>query len=43
MVYGCDIVEVSSIVVNGFCNVIMTHPNDNNKEVRVHVSQIESV
>ena len=40
-VFGCDVVEVRSIIVNGFVNVKMTHPQDNDKIVKVHISQIE--
>jgi hypothetical protein len=43
MIFGCDIVEVCSIVVNDFCIVKMTHSNDNGKMVRVHISQIETI
>jgi hypothetical protein len=39
--YGCDIVEICSIIVNGFVNVKMTHPHDKGKIVILHISQIE--
>lgn len=43
VIYGCDIVEIISIVVNGFVNVKMTHPRDNEKIITIHISQIELV
>ena len=43
MIFGCDIVEVCSIVANDFCIVKMTHPNDNGKKVKVHISQTEMI
>ena len=43
MIYGCDLVEVCSIVVKGKVNVKMLHPNDNGKIVSVSVSQLEEV
>jgi hypothetical protein len=39
--YGCDVVEICSIIVNGFVNVKMTHPHDKGKIVILHISQIE--
>ena len=43
MIWGCDMVEVCSIQVNGMVNVKMLHPNDKNKIVSVHVSQLEEL
>jgi hypothetical protein len=40
-IYGCDLVEICSIIINDFCNVKMLHPNDNNKIIKVHISQLE--
>ena len=40
-IFGCDVVEICSIIVNGFVNVKMTHPQDNGKIVKVHISRIE--
>ena len=40
-IFGCDVVEICSIIVNGFVNVKMTHPQDKGKIVKVHISQIE--
>jgi hypothetical protein len=42
-IWGCDIVEVYSIVVNNLVNVKMTHPNDNGKVVTVHVSELQFI
>tara|TARA_R110000751_G_C13560402_1_gene457397 strand:+ start:295 stop:468 length:174 start_codon:yes stop_codon:yes gene_type:complete len=43
MIYGCDLVEVYSIVVKGKVNVKMLHPNDNGKVIPVSVSQLEEI
>lgn len=43
MIWGCDLVEVCSIVVKGMVNVKMLHPNDNEKIVPVYVSQLEEI
>ena len=40
-IFGCDVVEICNIIVNGFVNVKMTHPQDKGKIVKVHISQIE--
>ncbi len=39
--YGCDIVEICSIVVNDYVTVKMLHPNDNGKTETVHISLID--
>lgn len=43
MIYGCDLVEVCSIVVKGMVIVRMLHPNDNGKIVAVSVSRLEEI
>lgn len=43
MIYGCDLVEICSIVVKGMVNVKMLHPNDKGKIVPVNVSQLEEI
>ena len=40
-IFGYDVVEICSVIVNGFVNVKMTHPQDKGKIVNVHISQIE--
>lgn len=42
-IWGCDIVEICSIIVNGYVNVKMTHPQDNGKIVKIHISQIQFI
>jgi len=42
-IYGCDLVEVVSIIVNGFVNVKSMHPNDNEKVFKAHIDEIEFI
>jgi|TARA_Y100000389_G_scaffold179341_1_gene193286 hypothetical protein len=42
-IYGCDLVEIVSIIVDDFCDVKMLHPYDKNKIVKVHISQLEII
>ena len=42
-IYGCDLVEIVSTIVDDFCNVKMLHPHDKNKIVKVHISQLEII
>jgi len=41
--HGCDLVEVVSIIVNGFVNVKSLHPNDNEKVFKAHIDSIEFI
>jgi|TARA_R110000744_G_scaffold155579_1_gene270946 hypothetical protein len=43
MVWGCDLVEVCSVVIKEMVNVKMLHPNDNGKIVAVNVNQLEEI
>jgi hypothetical protein len=39
-IWGCDVVEICSIIVNGFVLVKVEH---NNKKKRVHIDNIEII
>lgn len=39
--YGCDYVEVVSIIVKGFVNVKSMNPHDDGKVFKVHIDNIE--
>ena len=41
--YGCDFVEVVSIIVNGFVNVKSMDPNDNEKVFKAHIDNIDFI
>jgi hypothetical protein len=41
--YGCDFVEVVSIIVKGFVNVKSMNPNDNGKIFKVHIDNVDFV
>ena len=41
--YGCDFVEIISIVVRGFVNVKSCNPNDNSKVFKVHIDDVEFI
>mgnify|MGYP003634576812 CR=1 FL=1 len=41
--HGCDMVEIISIVVNGFVNVKFMNKNNNGKIESVHVECIEII
>lgn len=41
MIWGCDLVEVCSVVVKGVVNVKILHSNDNGKILSVNISQLE--
>jgi hypothetical protein len=38
--YGCDFVEVVSIIVKGFVNVKSMNPNDDGKVFKVHITNL---
>jgi hypothetical protein len=42
-IWGCDLVEVVSIIVNGFVNVKRMRPNDNDKVSKAHIDEIEFI
>ena len=41
--YGCDFVEVVSIIVKGFVNVKSMNPNDAGKVFKVHIDNVEFI
>jgi len=41
--YGCDFVEVVSIIVKGFVNVKSMNPHDNGKVFKAHIDEIEFI
>ena len=41
--YGCDFVEVVSIIVKGFVNVKSMNPNDDDKIFKVHIHNLEFI
>jgi len=41
VIFGCDVAIICSIIVNGFVNLKITHPQENDKIVKVHISQID--
>jgi hypothetical protein len=41
--YGCDFVEVVSIIVKGFVNVKSLNPNDKYKVFKVHIDNVEFI
>ena len=41
--YGCDFVEVVSIIVKGFVNVKSMNPNDDGKIFKVRIDNVEFV
>jgi len=42
-IYGCDIIEIQSIIINDYVLVKMEHPNDNGEIQKVHISLIEFI
>lgn len=42
-IFGCDIVQVVSIIVNGFVIIKSIHPNDNEKVFKTHIDEIEFI
>lgn len=42
-VYGCDFVEVVSVIISGFVNVKSMCPNNSNKVFKAHIDQIEFI
>jgi len=41
--YGCDYVEVVSIIVKGFVNVKSVNPQDNGKVFKVHIDSVDFI
>ena len=41
--HGCDMVEIKSIVVNGFVNVKFMNTNNNGKTEALHIDSIEII
>ena len=41
--YGCDFVEVVSIIIKGFVNVKSMNPQDNGKVFKVHIDNVEFI
>jgi hypothetical protein len=42
-IYGCDFVEVVSIIVKGYVNVKSMNPQDNGKVFKVHIDNVEFI
>jgi hypothetical protein len=42
-IHGCDLVEVVSIIVNGFVKIKSMHPNDNEKVFEVNIDEIDFI
>ena len=41
--YGCDFVQLVSIIVQGFVNVKSMNPNDNGKVFKVHIDEVDLI
>ena len=41
--YGCDFVEVVSIIVKGFVDVKSMNPQDNGKVFKVHIDSVDFI